>query len=70
MPPKSVCTSCPTQEYKTLKKEKEQTTKVMRLKSKNIIKLEAKKVDKIQSKIKDIQCNINVKIVKHVLIVI
>lgn len=52
MPPKSVCTLCPTQEYKELKKQKEQTTKVMRLKSKNELKLEIKKVDKVQAKIK------------------
>lgn len=55
MPPKSVCTTCPTKEYETLKKNKDQTTKVMRLKSKNEIKLQIKHEDRVQSKIKQIQ---------------
>lgn len=58
MPPKSICKTCPSEEYKKVKNtntKEPTTTRIMRLKSKNILKKEAKKEDKVKTKIKLIQ---------------
>ena len=55
MPPKSICSICPDQEYKEIKNLKDQSTKTMQLKSKNELKFVNKKGEKIQTKIKHIQ---------------